>query len=379
MRFACPVHSPRTTTINKASKKDNEQWAKIEALASKMEPQVAAAFLEALSNIGDGVTLKQIADALDSGNMGTVMELLGLTALEQKFGPVIDALRNAIKAGGDLMVKEVVPNRITFNFDMLNQRTVDFVKNYEFNLIREVSDNTRKSIQKIINDGYALGQNPRATARIIKDNVGLTQNQSKWVANFRKELETFHQKTTAGDWGLGNKKTYAVDPKTGEPTDGILARRLRDRRYDGTLERAMTTGTPLTAEQIDKMVEAYRNRWIAFRAETIARSESLRAVNIGGREAFKQGVQAGNFAEAQVQRKWHTAQDDRVSPEHAAIPKMNPHGRGLDEPFHTPVGPYMFPPIRPNCRCTVIHRILEAEELGSWMADKQNADAQDQG
>lgn len=41
------------------------------------------------------------------------------------------------------------------------------------------------------------------------------------------------------------------------------------------------------------------------------------------------------------------------SPEHAQIPGMNPDGRGMDEPFVTPDGEFMYPPSRPNCRCSI--------------------------
>ncbi|KKL81232.1 hypothetical protein LCGC14_1996790 [marine sediment metagenome] len=52
-------------------------------------------------------------------------------------------------------------------------------------------------------------------------------------------------------------------------------------------------------------------------------------------------------------RFWIVTPDDRLSPEHATIPSLNPIGRGMEEPFDTPDGLFMYPPSRPNCRCGI--------------------------
>jgi hypothetical protein len=56
---------------------------------------------------------------------------------------------------------------------------------------------------------------------------------------------------------------------------------------------------------------------------------------------------------ATARRVWIVTPDARLRPEHAAIPRMNPDGVGLDEPFRTPDGDFLNPPIDPNCRCGV--------------------------
>lgn len=52
-----------------------------------------------------------------------------------------------------------------------------------------------------------------------------------------------------------------------------------------------------------------------------------------------------------ARRFWRTAGDERVRHSHSAVPRMNPAGVPLSEPFNTPFGRVMAPPLEINCRC----------------------------
>jgi hypothetical protein len=52
-------------------------------------------------------------------------------------------------------------------------------------------------------------------------------------------------------------------------------------------------------------------------------------------------------------RYWRTAGDERVRLAHAAVPILNPYGVPLKEPFKTPLGHRMHPPLEWGCRCRV--------------------------
>jgi hypothetical protein len=79
---------------------------------------------------------------------------------------------------------------------------------------------------------------------------------------------------------------------------------------------------------------------------------TLRASHHGQHESWKQATRQGVLP-ATARRVWIVTPDARLRPEHAAIPRMNPDGVGLDEPFRTPDGDFLNPPIDPNCRCGV--------------------------
>lgn len=353
------------TTFAKVSRRD------VEALAQTLEPALAAAVLDALDTIRDRATLEALAAAIAVGDTDAIVTMVGLGAATgaATIGPMQVALRNIVVAGA-ATVKLDAPGIVVGTlpgFDMLNPRTADFIRRYELNLIRQINDATKDAIRDRVTAGLRAGKNPRQVASEVKGSIGLTTRQARAVASFRAELEQFHTKRSAGAWNLGAKisrapggaQVFAIGPD-GKPLDGITARRLRDFRYDKTLARALETGKPLTAEQIDKMVAAYERKYLKHRAETIARTEALRALHVGAQAQWQQAVEAGTVGADKVRRKWLVARDERTCPVCSPIPKMNPDGVGLDEPFDTPQGKANLPPIHPDCRCTVSYTILPA-------------------
>jgi hypothetical protein len=340
----------------------------LRAVADKQQPKIRKAILAALK-AADSATIKSLAEAIQAGQVGTVLALLGLDKLEARFGGLVSELRSTVAQAGGVAAASAPPIRpavgpkLDVTFDLYNPRTLQFLQEYEFRLIREISENTRAGIRSAVSEGITQGRNPRAVARELKKSVGLTERQMKMVSNFRKELETFHLKRAARAWNLGGTKskapggagTFAIDAE-GNPIDGILHRRLRDFRYDKQLIKAMQSGKPLTPDQIEKMVGRYRERMIAYRAENIAKTESLRAMGVGNHQAW---VQAQEQGLGPVVKEWRTAGDERVRLDHRRIPKLNPDGVPVDQPFKTPSGPVMHPPLGVNCRCVAVYRVRE--------------------
>lgn len=341
--------------------------ADIEALAASYEPQINKAILALLDEQATQLDLDVLAEALASGNVGKIMGLLIET-----FGTLSDALEDAIWAGGAAAaasINAVAVTGVAFQFHRLNPFLIQWMQNYTLGLIREINNTTRESVRQQITNGIIAGRGPIQQAVAIKQVVGLTKKQAQAVENFRAELEAFHMKQTAGDWNLGGKisrrngrQVLALGPD-GKPKDGILSRRLRDFRYDKTLAKAMAEGKALTPAQIDKMVAAYARKYRKYRAEMIARTESMRAMNMGVQEAWRQAVADGKVNEDLIRRFWKVAKDERLCQICAPIPKMNGEGVKMGEPFATPKGAMTLPPVHPHCRCHVFIRQLEPEEL----------------
>lgn len=354
------VTIPRRAAVEKAKATIDQ----VEALAASYEPGIAKAVLKALQEASDGLDLDKLAAALASGNLSAVMDMLQLD-----LGALGNALQDAAWGGGAMAAASVPVGGAVFHFHRLNPVLVDWLQNYTLGLIREIDRTTKEAVRVQLVEGMRLGKGPRAQARHIKSIVGLTDRQAAAVANFRKELETFHMKRSAGGWNLGakidrrnNGQIFRPDA-SGKPKDGILERRLRDFRHDKQLARALETGKALTPAQVDKMVDGYARKYRKYRAETIARTESMRALNIGVQEGWRQAVQDGKIVEALVRRTWKVASDERLCEVCSPVPKLNPKGVGLGQPFTTPKGPVMLPPLHPSCRCHVFIRQLEPEEL----------------
>ena len=110
------------------------------------------------------------------------------------------------------------------------------------------------------------------------------------------------------------------------------------------------------------MVGRYRERYLRFRAETIARTEALRAVHQSSEEAYRQAVDQGQLDPGALVRTWITAADERVRGSHRA---MMGQQRGFDETFTSGVGNRLRFPGDPNapasetvrCRCVLTTRL----------------------
>lgn len=226
--------------------------------------------------------------------------------------------------------------------DVSNPRAVRWAQTNQYGLVQQVTSQTRDVIRDLVTRGLEYGVNPRQVARELKLSLGLTKDQTSHVDSFRRALQ-------AGD-------------------ANALTRQLRDRRFDPSIRGAMAgTRAPLTPAEVDRMVDRYREGWVAYRAEVIARTEALKALNEGDRELWLQGVDSGTFEERQIDRKWITAGDHRRRPSHRS---MHGQHRGLNERFMTGDGYTILYPHDPSapgsetiqCRCTIATRIITLRE-----------------
>jgi hypothetical protein len=354
------------------AKAQGDDLSEIERLAAKYTPGLTKAIMAYLDAMRGSVDLVALAEAIKSGSVDKVIGLLaGATAAAEE--SITNALQDAVWGGAGLAAGQInlQLSGAHFAFDRLNPRLIDWLKSYSFNLIRQINDGTKEAIREKLVAGMNQGDNPIKTAREVRGAIGLTRRQQLAVSNYRKELETFHQRRSGGGYNLGqpidrvNGRQVFRPDEDGLPRDGITERRLRDFRYDGQLTRAVTTGKPLKPEQIDKMVAAYERKYLRHRSETIARTEALRATNYGVQDAWRQAIQTGKANETLVRRLWVIARDERRCEICSSIPGMNPkRGVQFGQPFATLKGPVMMPPIHPNCRCTISIRQWEPVQLG---------------
>lgn len=282
--------------------------------AQKMEPKIRSAFLKALSQLKDETTIDQIADALKTGDVDKAMAIL---ALNTKFVAVLQgdesyvqsfraALQSTFAIGGDVASQQM-PKELGFklSFDLKNPETIKFLDSYSFPLIQQLSENTTDAIRDVITEAFQNGGHPYEQARQIKTFIGLTANQAKAVSNYRK--------------ALSNSDTL----------NQALNRSLRDGRFDPAIQRAMRNNAGLSSAQIDRMVARYQERYIQYRAQSIARSESVRASNKGQRALWQQARTKG-LLDAEVLRTWIVSGDDRTCDLCDSLDGMEV---GLDEEF----------------------------------------------
>lgn len=184
----------------------------------------------------------------------------------------------------------------------------------------------------VLEAGQTEGRNPRATALDI---VGRLNR-----ATGRRE---------GGILGLNSAQTDAVIRARAELLSGdaaqmrnYLTRARRDKRFDRIVEKAIKEGRPVAKADVDRIVGRYKDRLLALRGETIARTETLAGLNAGKEEGIRQLIDAGKVQRSQVKKIWRATGDDRTRDSHLAL---NGVEAGLDEPFISPLtgAQMMFP------------------------------------
>lgn len=143
--------------------------------------------------------------------------------------------------------------KVTASFDLTNTKSIKALEDYTFNLIQGLTDESKEAIRQIIIQAFKDGGSPADQARKIREVIGLTPMQEQAITNYRTALET---------GGAKNLKD-------------ALSRSLRDGRYDPALITAIQSGSGLSKDRIDNMVGRYSQRYLAYRSQTIARTECL--------------------------------------------------------------------------------------------------------
>jgi len=318
--------------------------------AESMDPQIARAFIAAIEQIRTRVPAEQIARMIERRDFVSLENAFAghFTSTEwQPYGAAIQqAVLAGVKATSDT---QGIVNGAQEDFQIavgLNPRLEQFALTMTSTRIREIDQTTRDTIRQVLQSGTTAGDDPFAIARRIRGSIGLTQRQEAAVNNYERMLR-------------------ALDPEA-------LDRKLRDRRSDASVGRAIRNDKALTDAQVRSLVDRYRDRYVKYRANVIARTESIRAVQGAQWELFQDMINKGQIDARQVRRTWIHTGDGHVRNSHLQIPQMNPRGVGQAETFTSPLGPILYPgdpsALAANtiqCRCAVFARIIDRGLLPS--------------
>lgn len=302
-------------------------------LLNRMEPKLRKDFLRMYAKTLKGVSVTQVEALISSGRIDEAIALV--TTSSASFGATwIVAYITAATEAGQWITAQV---GVEVVFDQVNQRAVNAMQNNRLRLVQNLTQAQRDATRESLLDGIRRGINPRQSAIAVRDSIGLTAYQVRAVNNYRRMLEE------------------------GDAT--ALTRALRDKRFDAAYRRAMNTGAGLSEDQITKMVNAYRKRQLAYRAEVISRTEALRSVHEGTEAMFEQAIADGFITPEELIRTWNTAMDTRVRDTHTT---MNQQKQPYGTPFVSGAGNLLrFPgdPLAPvaevaNCRCALGTRLI---------------------
>lgn len=188
---------------------------------------------------------------------------------------------------------------IKFRFDGKNPEARAFAEKYAARQVKGIAAETRKAIRSVITKavGGEDDLTPLQAADRIREVIGLNTVQAQSARAYRRELKA--------------------------------------------------SGLP--ESRIEKIMEQRLDEELSRRAETIARTEIMDAVNEGALEAADQAIDEG-FLSKDAVKEWIATADELTCP---TCGELDGEQKPLDDDFDTDGGPVDAPPAHPNCRCTI--------------------------
>lgn len=186
-----------------------------------------------------------------------------------------------MQSGGNAAYKSLA---ISGSFDVLNVPAIRAVEKFGAKLVKDITTGTRDGINTYIKHGIKEGYSMPKIARDLRPLVGLTGRQTQSIVNYR--------------------------------------RLLTEKRPD------------LKPAQIDRAVMKYTSKTYRQRMETIARTETARAQNIG----YVQGLEQVGIKEAQFQIS-PSACEECIALNETIYPIKEAAG---------------IIPVHPRCRCAML-------------------------
>ena len=289
-----------------------------------------------LISAGSFAELQQLIDG-HIARLATVIPRIYIAVGEEE----VDALAVQLRIRTILRKQDLDDFPANIAFDLTDPVAAEAMRQATLAFIREFTEAQRIATREALSQAIVDRVGTRGAARRFRNSIGLTIRQQAAVANYERLL--------------------------GEGSAEALLRDLRDHRFDPTVRRAIASGEPLSRVQIDRMVERYRDRYLAYRAHTIARTETLTIISEAREEGLRQALQQTGLSTNVVVRQWRTTLDAKTRDTHRGMDRQSV--AGVDTPFRSPSGALLRYPgdrsapaaERINCRCVVTHEIKKVE------------------
>lgn len=293
-------------------------------IATTQERQMESAFLEAIADIKGTVKMRQLEALIADNNVDGVIKLLGLEP--QAFEGMGEQLVQSYRVGGMTGASQIglFPSTIgdiSLRFSMRSPAAENWLAKESSKLITEMAETQKEVVRATLLDGMANGDNPRRTALDLVGTVqpkggrvggfvGLTTQQQGWINNARLELES-------------------LSPR-------YFSRELRDKRFDAMIRKAIATDTPLSSAQINKIIIRMQDKALKYRADVIARTESIKALKAGQYESVLQAIDKGEVDAQDVTKEWDATENTIGGRTRDSHVLMEGQKRAIKTPFDFP-------------------------------------------
>ena len=332
---------PATPALRKAA--DSPKTPRVSAVTSaidKAEAEMAKRLAAMFGRWTDGIEAKLTAPSA-----------IGIRAdMTADLSRALAPLDAAVAAGTDTEVPIDGDRSMAFSLSGRAPEVTSYIDQYRQDRIVALADEQRGAIKEQLIDAARQGASPQVMARRIRDTIGLAPSQMAHVVAYRAELE-------------------ALNPKA-------LKRALRDKRFDGPIKKALEAGKPLDVKAVNRFVEAYHRRYLAYRAMTIARTEGVGGANNG--QAVIAAAAEAEHPGMVLEKTWIAHIDTHTRDDHHELNHTSV--LGLDTAFVCASGDEIRWPHDPqaaarqviNCRCAWSTRLVPRPDSTEPDTDNQD-------
>jgi hypothetical protein len=296
----------------------DDVWQQLLAIAEKGSPATKEKFLEAIAELRDDLDVQAIEAAFNRGDIAAVVDAIPWDDLKDALHAMESSLDEVRTKAFDVSVGTVEPYldpaqlaihlgegaTLSVSFHHVSKDVQDAIARNTGARITAVTDETRAAVKQMIARAYDEGEHPRSLIPKLKQTIGLTTRQEAAVARYRASID------------------------------------------DGTRP----------AERVDRMVVRYQKKVLTGRADLIARTETMQAMNDGQRASWWTLVERGLLDVNGFEREWIAIvpTDGRTC---LICESLDGERAPIGGEFP---GGYLGAPAHPDCRCT--EKIVPVEE-----------------
>lgn len=296
-------------------------------MSDEYGPRVAASWTRAVTGWRKGLDMRALRRALQRRDAQEVARIVKAARAQQLVEQgVAKSLADAMRASGKEGAQVLTSRGYAMQFNAAHPAVAAAARRQAAALVKDTPAQTRQVIAEIIAMGQEYGLTVDQQARAIREVITLPPNWASAPVRLAEDIRR-------GRMGrINSRYLSAVDQQ-----------KIRSRIQNDTV----------TESFVEEMQATYAKRLENLRAQTIARQETQTAVHEALMESWRQGERDGVLPPT-MRKFWLVTADERLCPICRAIPRLNPKGRKLDEPFATPQGPRMYPPMaHVKCRCAM--------------------------
>lgn len=298
--------------------------ASLHAVADRHRSSVNNVVTRAVERARRAMDVTTLAQAVEDDRVDEVVSPVLAVMVSELMDGLSSALLTVVDAAGTSAARSSFRSssglrvaKVTVSFDRSSSQATAFAKRHAAELVTDISADTRRSISKVVTRGVQEGRTPDSIARELRSVIGLSSRDEDAVANLRRELRA---------------------------KPGALIRR------SGIKVRVPARG--FSDKRINELSKKYADSLLRKRADTIARTETIRASNEGQRLLWRQARSEGLIGD-NARRKWIVTKDDRL--DKTVCRPMSGQKVGIDDFFVLPDGSQvMSPPAHARCRCAQV-------------------------